>query len=32
MSEQTPNEFEITADELHECKINFKDEDQKENY
>ena len=32
MSEQTPNEFEITADDLHECKINFKDEEQKENY
>ena len=32
MPEQTSNEFEITADELYVYKINFEDEDQKENY
>ena len=31
MFEKIPNAFEITADELYEYKINFKDEDQKEN-
>jgi hypothetical protein len=32
MSELTLNKFRITADALYGCKINFKDEDQKENY
>jgi hypothetical protein len=32
ISESTPNEFEVTIDGLYECKINFEDKDQKENY